>query len=154
MKIMAFNGSPRKKWNTATLLKNALEGASSQGAETQLITLYDLNFKGCISCFKCKKKNGKSYGRCAVKDDLTPLLKDVLDVQVLILGSPFYFGTVTGQMRCFMERLLFPFYPYVDPPESLFPRKIPTGFISDLVIARLFMRSLYVNLGVLRNLCS
>ena len=46
MKVMAFNGSPRTKWNTATLLKKALEGASSQGAETKLINLYDLNFKG------------------------------------------------------------------------------------------------------------
>jgi multimeric flavodoxin WrbA len=75
MKVMAFNGSPRKKWNTATLLEKALEGASSQGAETKLINLYGLNYTGCISCFKCKKKNGKSYGRCAVKDDLTPLLE-------------------------------------------------------------------------------
>ena len=132
MKIMAFNGSPRKKWNTATLLKKALEGASSQGGETKLINLYDLNFKGCISCFACKTKDEKSYGRCAVKDDLTPLLKEILDVQCIILGSPFYFGTVTGQMRSFMERLFFPFYSYTDPPESLFSRIIPTGFIYTL----------------------
>jgi len=57
MKVMAFNGSPRKKWNTATLLEKALEGASSKGAETELIHLYDLNYKGCISCFSCKMKN-------------------------------------------------------------------------------------------------
>ncbi len=132
MKVIAFNGSPRKKWNTGTLLEKALEGAASQGAETKLIHLYQLNYKGCISCFKCKIKDGKSYGRCAVKDDLTPLLKEVLDARALIFGSPFYFGTVTGQMRCFMERLLFPFYPYVDPPASLFPGKIPTGFIYTL----------------------
>jgi hypothetical protein len=47
MKVIAFNGSPRKKWNTATLLEKALEGAASQGAETKLIHLYDLDFKGC-----------------------------------------------------------------------------------------------------------
>jgi multimeric flavodoxin WrbA len=60
MKIMAFNGSPRKEWNTAALLKKALEGASSQGAETELVHLYDSNYKGCISCFACKEKGGKS----------------------------------------------------------------------------------------------
>ena len=43
MEVLAINGSPRKQWNTATLLNNALEGASSQGAETELINLYDLN---------------------------------------------------------------------------------------------------------------
>ena len=132
MKAIAFNGSPRKKWNTATLLEKALQGASSQGAKTDLIHLYDLNYKGCISCFACKTKNGKSYGRCAVKDDLTPILKTVLDAQSLIFGSPIYLGTVTGQMRSFMERLLFPFSPYSDPPGSLFPRKISTGFIYTL----------------------
>ena len=62
MKILAINGSPRKNSNTATLLKKALEGAAAQGAETELIHLYDLNFKGCISCFACKLKDGKSYG--------------------------------------------------------------------------------------------
>ena len=132
MKVIAFNGSPRKKWNTATLLEKALEGASSQGAETELIHLYDLNYKGCISCFSCKMKNGKSYGKCAVKDDLTPIFEKVLDAQSLIFGSPIYLGTATGQMRSFMERLVFPFLPYTDPPGSIFPRKIKTGFIYTL----------------------
>ena len=60
MKVMAFNGSPRKKkWNTVTLLNNALEGARSAGAQTELIQLYDLNFSGCISCFSCKKTSRK-----------------------------------------------------------------------------------------------
>ena len=132
MKVIAFNGSPRKKWNTAMLLEKALEGASSQGAKTELIHLYDLNYKGCISCFACKMKNGKSYGNCAVKDDLTPIFKKVLDARSLIFGSPIYLGTATGQMRSFMERLIFPFLPYTDPPESIFPKKIKTGFIYTL----------------------
>ena len=45
MKVIAVNGSPRKKWNTATLLENALEGAASKGAETELVHLYDLSDK-------------------------------------------------------------------------------------------------------------
>lgn len=51
MKILAFNGSPRKNWNTATLLNKALEGAASQGAETELIHLYDLHYKGVYKLF-------------------------------------------------------------------------------------------------------
>ncbi len=129
MKVLAVNGSPRKTWNTATLLKQALKGAASRGAATELIHLYDLNFKGCISCFKCKTSGGKSYGRCAVKDGLTPVLKKVEAAAALILGSPIYFGTVSGEMRSFMERLLFPFLTYTEPPQSLFPKQIPTGFI-------------------------
>jgi multimeric flavodoxin WrbA len=129
MSVLAFNGSPRKTWNTATLLNKALEGAASQGEETELIHLYDLDFKGCISCFACKTKGGESYGRCAVKDDLTPILRKVEDADAIILGAPIYFLDVTGEMRSFMERLMFPFLTYTDPPQSLFPKKIPTGFI-------------------------
>lgn len=71
MKVIAINGSPRKKWNTATLLEKVIEGVASQGAKTELVHLYDLSFKGCISCFACKLKDGKSYGRCAVQARLT-----------------------------------------------------------------------------------
>jgi multimeric flavodoxin WrbA len=129
MKVIAFNGSPRKKWNTATLLENALEGARSQGAETELVHLYDLDYKGCISCFACKTIGGKSYGKCAVKDDLTPILKRVEEADAIILGSPIYYGTVSGEMRSFMERLMFPYSAYSNPPQSLFPKRIRTGFI-------------------------
>ena len=101
MNVIAFNGSPRKKWNTATLLERALEGAQSYGATTELIHLYDLNFKGCISCFSCKTKGGKSYGRCAVKDDLTPIFAAVEETDAVILGSPIYLGRVSGEMSSF-----------------------------------------------------
>ena len=111
IKVIAVNGSPRKKWNTATLLERALEGAASKGAEIELVHLYDLKFKGCVSCFSCKMIDGPSYGKCVVKDDLTPLLKTIPDVHALILGSPIYYGTVTGEMRSFMERLFFPILP-------------------------------------------
>jgi multimeric flavodoxin WrbA len=129
LRIMAINGSPRKGWNTATLLEKALEGAAAQGAKTELVHLYDLAYKGCISCFACKTKGGSSYGKCAVQDALTPILKKAEEADALVLGSPIYVGTITGEMKSFMERLLFPYLTYTDPYRSLFPRKIPVGFI-------------------------
>jgi multimeric flavodoxin WrbA len=142
VKIMAVNGSPRKNWNTATLLDEALKGAASQGAETELVQLYDLNFTGCISCFACKTRGGKSYGRCAVVDDLTPILAGIEAIDGLILGSPIYFGTVSGKMKSFMERLLFPYFTYTDPPQSLFPKKIATGFIYTMNVTEAQMQTL------------
>jgi len=129
MKVIALNGSPRKKWNTATLLKHALDGAASKGAETKLIHLYDYNYKGCISCFACKLKDGKSYGRCAVNDDLKPILNKVHDADAIILGSPIYFGMPTGVIKSFMERLLFQYHTYDANYSSLFKRNISTGLI-------------------------
>ena len=134
MKVIAVNGSPRKNWNTATLLQKALDGAASQEAETEIFHLYELNYKGCVSCFACKTKNGQSYGMCAVKDDLTSILKKVEKVDALILGAPIYYGTVTGEMKSFMERLMFPYSTYTDPPGTLFSRKIRTGFIYTMNI--------------------
>ena len=145
MKVLAFNGSPRKKWNTATLLNKALEGADSQGADTELIHLYDLNYKGCLSCFSCKKKGGPSYGKCAARDDLTPILKKVEEADALLLGSPIYFGTVSGEMRSFMERLIFPYHVYSYPPRSLFPRKIKTAFIYTMNVPEDWVEKLGYN---------
>jgi multimeric flavodoxin WrbA len=129
MNIIALNGSARKNGNTAMLLEKALEGAASRGAKTELVHLYELDYKGCRSCFACKTRGGKSYGSCAANDGLSPVLKRVREADALILGSPIYFGTVSGEMKSFMERLLFSVLAYTDPPASLFPRKIRTGFI-------------------------
>jgi len=129
MKVIAINGSPRKKWNTATLLEKALEGAASESAETELIHLYDLNFKGCTSCFACKLKDGKSYGKCAMNDELTHVLEKLKDADAVILGSPVYLGNSTGEMRSFMERFIFPYLVYSTSPMSLYPKNIPVGYI-------------------------
>ena len=142
MNVLAFNGSPRKEWNTATLLTEALKGAASQGAETELIHLYDLDFKGCRSCFACKTKGGRSYGKCAAKDDLAPILRKVEEADAIILGSPIYYGTVSGVMKSFMERLMFPYMTYTDPPQSLFPKRINAGLIYTMNVTEEQMKGL------------
>jgi multimeric flavodoxin WrbA len=129
MKLIAFNGSPRKKWNTATLLEHALKGAKSEGAKTELIHLYDLDYKGCTSCFACKRIGGKSYGHCAMKDDLQPALKKAGAADAILIGSPIYYAITTGETRCFLERLMFPYSVYDKERSTLFGRKIRTGFI-------------------------
>jgi multimeric flavodoxin WrbA len=140
VQVIAINGSPRKNWNTAMMLEKALEGAASQGAETELIHLYDVDFKGCTSCFACKLKGGKSYGRCAIRDELTPVLDTIHDGDALILGSPIYFGMVTGEMRSFMERLLFQYLAYTNPPSTLFERKIRSAFIYTMNVSEQQMK--------------
>ena len=62
MKAIFVNGSPRKNWNTHKMLASAMQGAQDAGAECELVHLYDLSFKGCMSCFACKLKNNKTNG--------------------------------------------------------------------------------------------
>lgn len=129
MKVIAVNGSPRKNWNTATLLQKALEGAKSVGANTELVHLYDLNYKGCTSCFACKRKGSKFIGHCVMKDDLTSVLERIIECDVLLLGSPIYFGNVTGEMRSFLERLLFSSLTYNVGHGSVFKGRVSSCFI-------------------------
>ncbi|MEF3698674.1 flavodoxin family protein [Desulfolutivibrio sp.] len=135
MHILAINGSPRKKWNTATLLGHALDGARQGGANAQLVHLYDLEYTGCTSCFECKRIGGKNYGRCAVKDGLTPILEEAGEADALILGTPVYFGTESGMMRSFIERLVFPYLTYTPGYASLFTRTIPTALLYTMNVA-------------------
>ncbi len=146
MKIIAVNGSPRKQWNTARLLEKTLEGAASAGAGTKLVHLYDLAYTGCVSCFACKRLGGSSYGRCALRDGLTPLLDDLAAADAFVLGSPVYLCAETGQMRSCMERLCFQYLRYANPPATLFPRRprtallytmnIPEGLVEEMGLGR------------------
>ncbi len=127
MKAMAINGSPRKNGNTAALLAAALEGAGEYCESTELVNLYDLTYDGCVSCFACKRK-GAQPCHCYHVDELSPVLEKVLSSDVLLLGSPVYFGDVTGKMRCFLERLGFITLSYNDPSAQIFPGHINTAF--------------------------
>jgi len=69
---------------------------TGEWAERQLVHPYGSSRKGCINCFSCKEIEGKSFGRCAAKDELTPVLDRIRDADVLISGSPLYFHTHCG----------------------------------------------------------
>ncbi len=112
-KIVVVNASPRKNQNTAKLLKEALRGAEEKGAEAKYYNLYDYNYKGCVSCLACKLKNSKTNGLCAYKDEITPILQDVLSADAFIIGSPIYFSYPTGEFRSFLERLMYPLLTYL-----------------------------------------
>ncbi len=129
MKVIAINGSPRKNWNTHILLNKALEGAQSAGARTELINLYDLDYKGCIGCLACKFKGGKNLGHCAVNDDLKPVLDLIEKSDGLILGSPVYLGDITAMLRAFWERFIFQYLNYDDYSRPFFTGKLKTAFI-------------------------
>ena len=123
MKVIAINGSPRKNWNTDTLLKMALDGSASVGAETEMVYLYDLKFRGCVSCLACKLKKEPRPNRCVLRDDLTAVLDKVHEADAVILGSPIYFSEFTGAMRSFFERFLFQYLNYDDYTKPLSPKK-------------------------------
>lgn len=129
MKLLAINGSPWKGKNTASLLDKVVEGARNAGAEAELVHLVDLDYNGCMSCFACKLVGGKSYGRCAMRDELTPVLEKAHEADVLVLGTSFYFMQETSFMRALLERLWFQYYLYTEMKPPLSPRKKATALV-------------------------
>lgn len=87
--IYILNGSPRKNWNTAKMCESFKNGAQNTGINAEIINLYDLNYKGCYSCFACKVKNGKSCGKCAYPDELKKYWKKYLTRKGLFLPHPY-----------------------------------------------------------------
>lgn len=129
MKVIGINGSPRKGKNTEEMLHAALSGAAEKGAETKLIHLCDLNFTGCKSCFACKRLGGPSFGKCALRDDLTKVLEEILAADGLIVATPIYFGDITAATRAFYERILFPSLLYAADGSTAFDKHLSIGLI-------------------------
>jgi len=127
MRVIAFNGSPRPDGVTATLLKKALEGAASKGATTEFVHLNSIRMRDCQGCYSCKLRGGPSYGRCVLKDGMTPLYAKIESAGGILLGSPVYFGSVTALAKLFIDRL-FAYASYPD-HRGVLPRKIRVGLI-------------------------
>lgn len=131
-KIVIIDGGPRRNFNTASMLQKFAEGANSVSNEIEVKTvrLYGLDYKGCMSCMACKIK-GKASNVCKFKDALTPVLEEIAEADGLVLGSPIYFGDVTGQMRAFLERLAFPWLSYNDYSMTA-PKRMPVVLVETM----------------------
>ena len=141
MKTIILNGSPRKNWNTAMMLKEAQKGAAAAGAETEYIDLFDLSYTGCRSCLACKRK-GAERCKCFWKDDLSPLIDRIFAANALIVGSPIYLGDITSQVRALIERLHFCALSY-DDYSNYFTGKVNVGLILTMNAPKTFYTFAY-----------
>jgi multimeric flavodoxin WrbA len=98
-KMLAIYGSPRRKGNTALLLKRAVEGAVEAGAEVEEIVLRDLKMSPCLEIYGCKKD-----GRCVIQDDFQGVYDRLLTCHGLMLASPIFFYTVSAHTKMLMDR--------------------------------------------------
>jgi multimeric flavodoxin WrbA len=102
MKVIAFNGSSRKKGNTYNLLNLVTDELRNEGIETEIVELAGKPVQGCIACYKCFEKKNK---RCNVdKDELNTYIEKMLNADGILLGSPTYFADVSATMKALIER--------------------------------------------------
>lgn len=100
MKVTALLGSPRKRGNSSGLTAALTDILKRKGYVIQTHHLNSLTYRGCQACEGCK---GRSEF-CVLLDDLTPVLDDVKNSDVVILASPVYWGDVSAQMKAFIDR--------------------------------------------------
>ena len=105
MKVVAFNGSPRKDGNTTVLMRQLLIELDREGIETEVVQLAEKEIRGCISCFRCFENLDQ---RCAVKKDAAnECIEKMMGAQGIVLGSPVYFQDVTPEMKALIDRAGF-----------------------------------------------
>jgi multimeric flavodoxin WrbA len=102
MHAVAISGSPRKKSNTEILLRRCLAGLAKSGITGELITLRDKTIKGCRACETCRRNKDK---RCNTRDDdFHPVFEAMLKADIIVVGSPVYFGSATPEMMALLDR--------------------------------------------------
>lgn len=103
MKVVAFNGSPRKDGNTALLLGKVLEPIQQAGIETEFVQVGGKEVRGCQACYACfAKKNN----RCANdRDELNQWIEKILEADAIIIGSPTYFAGPTAEVTALLDRV-------------------------------------------------
>jgi multimeric flavodoxin WrbA len=106
MKVVAFNGSPRKDGNTTILISRVFRELEKEGVETELVQLSGKEIYGCIACYKCVENKDR---RCAVKTDMAnECIDKVIEADGVILGSPVYFADVTAEMKALIPAGISP----------------------------------------------
>ncbi|MDG1739255.1 MAG: flavodoxin family protein [Paracoccaceae bacterium] len=107
MSTVCLLGSPRRHCNSDVLAQRFMQQAAVIGAPTQTFALSELNYNGCKNLFRCKN----DLDHCGQSDDLTPVLAAIAQAEVLVLASPVYFTSVTGQLKLAIDRFFSFFVP-------------------------------------------
>ncbi len=102
MKVVAFNGSPRKEGNTAALIRHVLTELEKEGIETETVQVGGKSIHGCTACVKCFENKDK---KCVIdKDIVNECIEKMIEADGIILGSPTYFADLTPELKALIDR--------------------------------------------------
>jgi multimeric flavodoxin WrbA len=103
MKVIAFNGSPRKNGNTNRALEVVLEELAAEGFETELVQMGSEEVAPCQACGECGRKKDR---RCKREEDkVNEWIERMAEADGIIIGSPVYFGSMSAQTKAFIDRV-------------------------------------------------
>lgn len=102
MKILILNGSPRPNGNTAAMVEAFSEGARSNGHEAVVVNVCQKKIAGCLACEYCHTKGN---GKCVQQDDMQEIYPVLDEAEMIVLASPIYYHSFTGQLQCAINRI-------------------------------------------------
>lgn len=101
MKIVAFNGSPRREGNTSILIDEMFKIFEKEGIECEKIQLGNKKVHGCTACGLCREVKDQ---RCQIKNDhLNFCIEKMIEADGIILGSPVYFADVSTEIKALID---------------------------------------------------
>jgi multimeric flavodoxin WrbA len=104
MKVLAFNGSPRKDGNTQYALNTVGAEIIKAGIEFEIVQVGDKNLRGCLACMQCRKNQNE---RCVINDEVNDWIQMIKKADGILLGSPVYFAGIPGTMKSFLDRAFY-----------------------------------------------
>lgn len=105
MKVVAFNGSPKKEGNTYQALKLVCEQLEAKGIETEIVNVGLKNVKACTACGHCFKTKNEE---CIIKnDDANLWIQKMKEADGILLGSPVHYASLSASMKSFLDRAFY-----------------------------------------------
>lgn len=102
MNILVLNGSPRPDGNTSAMIEAFVEGANENGHNITVIPVCRKKIAGCLACEYCHTKGN---GSCIQKDDMQEVYPVLKEAEMIVLASPIYYHSFTGQLQCAVNRI-------------------------------------------------
>lgn len=102
MNILVLNGSPRPDGNTAAMVAAFMEGATEKGHQVSVVNVCRKKIAGCLACKYCHTKGN---GRCIQQDDMQEVYPVLDEAEMIVLASPVYHHSFTGQLQCAINRI-------------------------------------------------
>ncbi len=110
MKIISFIGTRKSSDSNTLKLLNLITKELEKQIDNECEILHksytpnDLEIRSCKGCLNCFMN-----GFCPLDkyDKFDRIKRDLMDADIVILGSPVYAGTISGDMKIFIDRLSY-----------------------------------------------
>ena len=105
MKILVLNGSPRPNGNTSAMVEAFTEGAKENGHQVDVVNVCQKKIAGCLACEYCHEKDSGHERQCVQQDDMQEIYPLLDAAEMIVLASPVYYHSFSGQLQCAINRI-------------------------------------------------